>query len=174
MSTRRAMLASGIIAAASLPLLGAMCTNGSVTQNVQTGAQVVQAIATGVEALVPVLTAGGLSPEATAQVQKWSSQIAAAAQQLATLPAGTSAATQVQQIETAVNGIIGVAASVTALPKTAQTVLQALTIALPIMETAYGVIAAVTSTTPATAVVPPVMTANQAIAVLNAAPINLR
>lgn len=135
---RRLLLAATALAPAAVIL------DACAGQQVVTGAQIAEAIATAVVTLGPALQAAGLSAEATAQVEKYAALIQGLAADLANNP--QNASTDVGQIVADVDLILADAAQSPAIPPNVQIILAALAAAIPLLYAAYQLI----PTTPTT------------------------
>lgn len=135
--SRRALLRT----TALIPVAVVMaCAGQSIPAVIQKAAQDASLIGSGLASVMPQL-ASITSAGTLAMAQSWLDKLNVAASQLATMPTTTAAQPVVQQIEQAVNAIVGVAAPLLAATP-AGPILTAATVLLPVIEVAVGLVVA--------------------------------
>lgn len=133
--TRRTLLR----AAALIPVAAVVaCTGQTVPQALQLAAQDTALLLSGLSPVVSQLT-GLVSADSLAAAQGWLGKLQGAAAQLAGLSTTSAAVPVVQQVEQAVNAIVGVAAPLLAVTP-AGPILTAASVLLPVIEVAVGMV----------------------------------
>ena len=133
--TRRALLRTSALVPVAVVVA---CAGQTVPQALQQAAQDAALLATGLAPVIPQLT-GFVSASTLATAQTALATLKGAATQLAGIPTTSGAVPVVQQIEQAVNAILGIAAPLLAATP-AGPILTAASVLLPVIEAAVGMI----------------------------------